>query len=159
GKDIHMLPGLKEIADKVLANDKGSYDYPGDQVTHLLNVRFLPEINWYVFVERIEDEAIADVRDTLFINLVIALAVTVIVVVLVGGTIIWYQRGLEKMAQTDKLTGLVNRQAFDLLLDQGLKHAQRARTPLSLIMLDIDHFKSINDKFGHLTGDKVIQAV
>ncbi len=159
GKDIHAIAGLGSIADQVLKQDRGSYDYADQGQTHLLNVRLLPEINWYVFVERIEDEAIAGVRDALFINLGIALAVTVIVVLLVGATIIWYQRGLERMATTDKLTGLINRQAFDLLFDQALKHAQRARTPLSLMMLDIDHFKAINDKYGHLTGDKVIQAV
>lgn len=159
GKDIHTVPGLGAIADQVLKDDKSSYDYTDHGQTHLLNVRFLPEINWYVFVERIENEAIASVRDALYINLAIALAVTAIVVLLVGATIIWYQRGLERMATTDKLTGLVNRQAFDLLLDQGVKHSQRAQTPLSLMMLDIDWFKKINDQYGHLTGDKVIQAV
>src|SRR5262249_52487258 len=82
-----------------------------------------------------------------------------VVVGLVGVTINWFHRGLERMATTDKLTGLVNRQAFDLLLNQAIKHAQRVRQPLSLMMIDIDHFKRINDQYGHLTGDKVIQTV
>ncbi|HEY1720180.1 MAG TPA: sensor domain-containing diguanylate cyclase [Magnetospirillaceae bacterium] len=160
GQDIHAVPGLDKIADGVLKPEgDNSFEYKLNGQTHLLNVRFISELNWYVFVERVEDEALAGVRHALYYNLAIALIVTLIVVALVGATIIWYQRGLERAAATDKLTGLVNRQAFDLLLDQGIKHAQRGRTPLSLLMIDIDHFKSINDKYGHLAGDKVIQDV
>jgi diguanylate cyclase (GGDEF)-like protein len=161
GSDIHAVPGLGAIADAILKHKEGSYSYEYTRAnqTHLLNVRFLPELNWYLFVERIEDEAIAGVRSALYINLGIAVAITLVVVLLVGATIVWYQRGLERMATTDKLTSLVNRQAFDLLLDQGIKRSQRTRAPLSLMMLDIDHFKKINDQYGHLTGDKIIQMV
>lgn len=159
GLDIHSVAGLDKIAGSLLKEGDGSFGYDVNGQTHLLNVRFISELNWYVFVERVEDEAIAGVRHALYYNLAIALIVTLIVVALVGATIIWYQRGLERAAATDKLTGLVNRQAFDFLLDQGIKQAQRERAPLSLLMIDIDHFKTINDKYGHLAGDKVLQSV
>ncbi len=161
GTDIHTTPGLDKIAAAAMSQGQndGSFDYTQDGQTHLLNVRYISELNWYVFVERVEEEAIAGVRHALYLNLAIALAVTIVVVGLVGLTINWFHRGLERMATTDKLTGLVNRQAFDLLLNQAIKHAQRVREPLSLMMIDIDHFKRINDQYGHLTGDKVIQTV
>jgi diguanylate cyclase (GGDEF)-like protein len=66
---------------------------------------------------------------------------------------------LKQLAGRDALTGLANRRAFDLYLRQSWCTCSRARIPLSLILLDIDHFKSINDRFGHNTGDSCIQSV
>ncbi|MDP2170810.1 MAG: diguanylate cyclase [Rhodocyclaceae bacterium] len=62
----------------------------------------------------------------------------------------------ETLARTDALTGLVNRRAFDAALDQEIRRAQRYDAPLSLVITDIDHFKSINDRFGHHVGDQVL---
>jgi diguanylate cyclase len=60
---------------------------------------------------------------------------------------------------TDPLTTLANRKYFDAALAKGLVDAQEKNEPLSLLMLDIDHFKSFNDKYGHLTGDQVLRLV
>ena len=60
---------------------------------------------------------------------------------------------------TDPLTTLANRKYFDAALAKGLLDAQETNEPLSLLMLDIDHFKSFNDKYGHLTGDQVLRLV
>ena len=62
----------------------------------------------------------------------------------------------EARANTDELTGLNNRRAFFALGDQTLKQAQRGAVPLALIMFDIDHFKQINDNYGHAVGDRVL---
>jgi diguanylate cyclase (GGDEF)-like protein len=70
-----------------------------------------------------------------------------------------YQRRLEKIATTDTLTGLINRQAFDILFSEYLNYAIRSNATLSAVMFDIDHFKQINDRYGHLTGDRVIKQV
>ncbi len=59
----------------------------------------------------------------------------------------------------DALTGLYNRRYFDEILQHEYLRAKRYNLPLSLIMIDIDYFKSINDTFGHLTGDKVLQEL
>jgi diguanylate cyclase len=60
---------------------------------------------------------------------------------------------------TDPLTGLGNRKYFDRAIDEAVKHAHEQGEPLSLLMLDIDHFKSFNDSYGHLTGDQVLRLV
>ena len=65
----------------------------------------------------------------------------------------------QKMAITDSLTGLYNRRHFYLILNNEIERAKRYQSPLSLIMMDIDHFKLVNDKFGHLTGDEVLQSL
>lgn len=62
-------------------------------------------------------------------------------------------------AKTDALTGLHNRGAFDDCLRNEIEAAEVAEWPLALVMVDIDHFKKINDTMGHLFGDKVIKAV
>jgi diguanylate cyclase (GGDEF)-like protein len=61
------------------------------------------------------------------------------------------------MATTDKLTGLLNRQAFDMLIERIAAEARRKSEPVMLLLADIDHFKSINDRFGHLAGDRVLK--
>lgn len=61
-------------------------------------------------------------------------------------------------ARTDSLTGLRNRRAFDEELNRLFAQRQRQGTVLSLMMIDIDHFKKINDEFGHLAGDEVLQS-
>lgn len=69
------------------------------------------------------------------------------------------KKSFEKIATTDKLTGIANRFQFDLLSHQAIKNAQRYGEPLSLIMFDIDWFKKINDTYGHDVGDEVLQNV
>ena len=64
---------------------------------------------------------------------------------------------LELMSQTDGLTGLFNRQHLDKRLSEEIHRAKRYNHPLSLIMFDIDNFKAINDTYGHIAGDKILQ--
>jgi diguanylate cyclase (GGDEF)-like protein len=65
----------------------------------------------------------------------------------------------ERAALTDGLTGLANRRFFDIELARRLEEARRMERPLSLCLMDIDHFKSFNDVFGHQAGDETLQAV
>lgn len=69
------------------------------------------------------------------------------------------ERALENSSNTDALTGLANRRHFMPTLKHEVIRACRQRTRTSLLMLDIDHFKSVNDKHGHPTGDLVICAL
>jgi diguanylate cyclase (GGDEF)-like protein len=69
------------------------------------------------------------------------------------------QRSLKKLATTDVLTDLKNRRAIMDRLEEEFQRAMRLDEPLSLVLLDIDHFKPINDQFGHLFGDIVLKSV
>jgi len=66
---------------------------------------------------------------------------------------------LAKLANRDFLTGLANRRHFDEILTRELKRHQRSQAPLSLIMIDVDHFKRFNDTYGHVSGDDCLRAV
>lgn len=65
----------------------------------------------------------------------------------------------EQASMTDELTGLLNRRAFDARLAEEVARTQRYGTPFSLIMLDLDGFKEVNDRFGHAAGDAVLRSV
>lgn len=74
------------------------------------------------------------------------------------------QRALEyedlfEMANNDALTGLANRRVFDDRIDAMLEGARRHNRPISLASMDLDHFKQVNDNFGHAEGDRVLQLV
>ena len=66
---------------------------------------------------------------------------------------------VQNLAMTDGLTNLLNRRAFSNILAREFKEAERYRTPLCLIMADVDHFKRINDRFGHPVGDRLLKEV
>ena len=66
---------------------------------------------------------------------------------------------LERTATLDSLTGLANRRVFDTRLVEEVARAARYRSELSLLMIDVDGFKEINDRFGHPAGDEVLCAI
>ena len=65
----------------------------------------------------------------------------------------------QQQALTDGLTGCFNRRSFELQLEKDLQIATRSRQPLSLVMIDVDHFKRVNDSFGHDTGDVALRMI
>lgn len=66
---------------------------------------------------------------------------------------------LEEMATIDPLTGVANRRRFDVFIQQEWLRAHRSREPLSLLLLDADHFKAYNDRYGHQAGDEALRQI
>lgn len=66
---------------------------------------------------------------------------------------------LQRLSTTDGLTGIANRRMFDELSIREWRRCERMKRPLSLIMVDVDHFKLFNDKYGHQAGDECLRAV
>ena len=69
------------------------------------------------------------------------------------------EQKLQNMASTDQLTGAFNRYKFLECLDHEMKRSKRSKSPFSLLMLDIDHFKEVNDTWGHSIGDRVLKEL
>lgn len=68
-------------------------------------------------------------------------------------------RTLQTLALVDSLTGLANRRHFDLCLQRNVERSHKLRTPLALLMIDVDSFKAFNDTYGHLAGDDCLKQI
>jgi diguanylate cyclase (GGDEF)-like protein len=66
-------------------------------------------------------------------------------------------RQLAELSRRDNLTGLLNRQVLNEELERMLAQAKRSQQPIAILMMDLDHFKTVNDQYGHLTGDACLQ--
>lgn len=156
GTALSELDSMRDLLAKLPKPHSGSYEYTTQGQGHFLNVRFIPELNWYLFVDKREGSALHEVRQSLYLNLLICLIVTLSVLALLHRVITRFQGRIEAQATLDSLTGLPNRRGFDLLAAQALQEAQREPKPLTALLLDLDHFKRLNDSHGHLAGDLVL---
>lgn len=161
-QDIYLQnkAGLDQLFLQILSNPSASVSYDAkDGNTIYLNSRLVPEFDWFLIVEQINDPATAKIETALWINIAVSLAISICVLLVVHFTLRGYQRRLELMATKDKLTGATSRQVFDWVFKRAQKTALRKDWPLSMIVLDIDHFKNINDQYGHQFGDQVLKSV
>jgi diguanylate cyclase (GGDEF)-like protein len=160
-RSIQQMPGVQELSDQILAGSAKplSLAYRLKDSTVLVNSRYIPELNWHLVVEQDESDALKPLRSVLFINLAVGAVATALALLLILPRLHLYQWRLEKVATTDALTGLMNRQAFDTLFSEHLDVALRSNTAFAAVLFDIDHFKKINDQHGHLAGDEVIKQV
>lgn len=156
GQKLSEIESMKGLVSQLPKPHSGSYEYSVQGQGHFLNVRFIPELNWYLFVDKREDGALSEIRQSLYLNLLICLLVTLIVLMLLNRVIKRYQGKIQAQATLDSLTELPNRRGFDLLAAQAMHEAQREPKPLTALLLDLDHFKALNDTYGHLAGDQVL---
>lgn len=156
GQPLSDNPELNDVLAEQLVPGEGSHEYrDSDNHSHFLNVRHLPELDWYLLVEKRETGALDRIRHSLYLNLAICAMITL--VVLVHAMVRRHQASTEALATLDSLTGLPNRRSFDLLAAQALHEAQRDSGPLVALLIDLDHFKALNDTHGHLAGDEVLR--
>ncbi|HSH43894.1 MAG TPA: sensor domain-containing diguanylate cyclase [Arenicellales bacterium] len=156
---IQDRAGLADIAADILDTERGKWEYRRGGETILLNTRYIPELDWFLFVEQAASTAISPVRRAFILSLGLGLAIAALVVVLTQLTLNRYQRRLERMATTDNLTGIANRHGFEMLAESYAEDRSGAGLPNSVILMDLDQLKQINDRHGHMTGDTVIREV
>ncbi len=156
--NIKNMSGIDKVAGKILDGKNGFLIYKKGQDNILLSYRFIPELNWFLLVEQTESGVLKPLRRALYLNLLISAGITLLVLGIGGFTVNRFQSNLENMAKTDKLTGLMNRQYFDVIFAHALDNIGRHTTGLSLAIFDLDNFKKINDSKGHLAGDKCLQT-
>lgn len=155
---IREAEGIRGIADAILKTGEvaKAFEYQARGKTVLVNTRYIPELGWHLLVEQEADPALRPLQNALVGNLAVGAVVVAVVLVLAGFAVNRFQGRLEEMATVDRLTGLFNRNALDLMLRQAVQDVPRSGQALSLIVFDIDHFKRINDRHGHIKGDAVL---
>lgn len=163
GRDISGSPSFAPL----LHGTQGSYIGVAavDGVQRLYSFRRIPGYPLIVVVGRATDDVLAPWyrRAWLFASLIGAMDAAIIALsVLLSRQ--WRRRvdmeeHLRWMVNTDGLTGLGSRRALDDAADVEWRRARRHCEPLSLLMLDVDHFKQFNDRYGHQAGDDALAAV
>lgn len=154
--NLQKRPGLSELLPDLL-QAKQVVEFTSKGETILFSSRFIPELNWILVVEQSARDVLAEFRSTLQINLVICAIVTLMVVLLHRRTVHYFHDKLADLAMQDGLTEIGNRRAFSFSFEQMSAQAKRHQEPLGVLLIDIDHFKSVNDRFGHMVGDQVIK--
>lgn len=119
----------------------------------------LSDIGWTLVVIQSRSSEQRAFIDLLAQNLAIAVLLSLVLVYLAHLTLGREQRQLELLARTDTLSGLLNRSAFPALFQQLSGQGMDPQQPLAIALMDIDHFKAINDRYGHPVGDEVIRHV
>ncbi|MDR8525736.1 sensor domain-containing diguanylate cyclase [Shewanella fidelis] len=157
--NLQDIPGLEKLATRILTSPSSSFSYQKLGQTIYLNSRLVPEFKWYLVVEQDDARSEKKLLTTFWINIGLSLLVTLGLLIIANLTLGKYQRKLELMASTDKLTGAANRQAFEETFTQSLAQSVVEDSPISVLLMDIDHFKKINDAHGHNVGDLVIQTL
>lgn len=156
---LRDLPGMAAWSTRILTRDSDAFHYRSGAVQVFVNSRKIPEFNWWLIVRQRSGPNQGGLLTTLINNLLIALLITIVVLWLANLSIGDYQRRLEMLATTDRLTGQLNRTAFDSLFETVARAAWRRGESLAALLIDIDHFKTINDSRGHLVGDQAIRFV
>ena len=156
---LQAVPGLAPHAARLLREPQASLQIGQGQGQLFVNSRQIPELGGVLVVLQHSDPGQDALLPILWRHLLIALVVSAVVLLLANATVGSYQRRLQLQANTDKLTGLLNRTAFDPLFAELVQEASRRQQPLALLLLDIDFFKAINDTHGHALGDQVIEHV
>ena len=156
--NIQNQEGISQISDEILSTKEEVkiLEYKDHKGIKTLSIRYLPEFDWLLVVEKDQTASLQEARQSLWQNLLIGILVTIIISLGVIIAFKRYNQRLEFLASFDELTGLFNRRAFQKLLEREISIAQRYGYSSSLLMLDIDEFKSVNDQFGHFVGDKLI---
>ncbi len=140
---IFVTAGMKDLLDQIEGYETGAVDYlmkPFEPVILRSKVRVFRELyqqrkvieTFYFNLEQIVEERTAELKEA--------------------------NETISRLAATDELTNLSNRRSFNICLASALSAARRHEYPLSLIMIDLDHFKVVNDTFGHSKGDEVLKA-
>ena len=91
------------------------------------------------------------------IRFAVSLGLNIVVISIITGVVADLQRELFDQAATDPLTGALNRRQMESLHSESLERRARSAAPASILLVDIDHFKSVNDRFGHDAGDEVLK--
>ena len=135
---------------------------PARACAWLLILASLLQITWCLFEFRMAPQHTDFVHPDLinvgfsYLSMVLGLA-TVIGLLWLALTV--HRQTLHQMAQTDSLTGLLNRRAFEEILRRELQRGDRSGNLLGIMLIDLDYFKQVNDSLGHFAGDDVLRRI
>jgi diguanylate cyclase (GGDEF)-like protein len=158
---LYDLPGHSKIAGRLLEKGSGPvYDsFISAEGEVLVTALYMPETRWFLVVEQEGSRSLDSLKSNFIWMIAAGILIAVVVVVISVLTLNSYQKKMEMVAKTDELTQVSNRYEMDSVFDRMMRTHARTGVLFSLIILDIDRFKQINDSLGHLTGDRVLVRI
>ncbi|HJV86129.1 MAG TPA: sensor domain-containing diguanylate cyclase [Noviherbaspirillum sp.] len=156
---LRQAPGIGGLAHALLHKDSKPawFEYQRDGARVLVSSRFVPELGWHLLVEQDFAPLVEPLRHRFLLNLAIGLGATLVALIILLLAARRHRAQLERTAGSDPLTGLLNRQAFDIVFHHAKLDAERTGRPMSCILFDIDFLKQINDSHGYGAGDDVLR--
>ncbi|MEG6549413.1 sensor domain-containing diguanylate cyclase [Desulfocurvibacter africanus] len=156
--NIRDMEGISSLAKAILKTrvEPQNFQFTRGGKNIFLTVRYVPELDWIIFVEQDEGKALAAARRNFIHTILIGIGSSVVIIALTLTTINVYQRRVEALATTDELTGAANRRRLEFVFQNAVYTHERYNRPLSLVLLDLDKFKPVNDQLGHLAGDQLL---
>ena len=158
-ENIEENKNINKFKDRIISKSSNLIEFEGDGGTNLIKTKYIPELDLYLSVEAEVNNLMKDVKKVFYFSLILSSIITIIITLIILFIIKKYHKRLTFLAEHDTLTSLTNRRVFEEKLNQFLLLLKRSHQPLSLIFLDIDDFKKINDSFGHHIGDLVLKRI
>lgn len=157
--NISNIEGLKKIQPAIFSKKTEQFEYKSKDDEYLLSTKYIEKLKLFLLVEINKKEYLQELQKTFYINLFISLLITFLVVLIIVYAINIYQKQLEKTASEDALTGLYNRRKFNEYFESVYRQYKKSINTITLVLIDIDNFKEINDTCGHLSGDRALVRV
>jgi len=133
------------------------FEYAHDGKPILVSTRYIPKLNWWLFVEQEKSSAMRTVNGVMTVNAIIGGCSILLTMALVFVFVSFFHKKLETTAATDRLTGISNRMTFECMLEKAVSRRSRSAAPFTVLIMDLDFFKLVNDTYGHLEGDNVLK--
>jgi diguanylate cyclase (GGDEF)-like protein len=152
-------PIVTAATGTALDDGVGNFQYEGS--THVV-ARDTLDTGWEVVVTAPESDLLSELRSSQRTGFYLVVAIALLTLVVTIPLVIWMMRPEESEEEpngVDHLTDLPNRQTFHDEAGPAFLDAQLERKPISVVMVDLDHFKQINETYGHLTADEIVRAV